>query len=160
MWSDLRRRSIRRRATSVLPLLALSVVGTACLAANVVPVTYAGTTTVSVAAPTMLTPTTSAKINVAQEDAHTYYHFINVSAVLTTGGVPLVDQSVTFTTNGGNICVATTDADGEADCPSDTKVDTDEFVGDTPATFTATFVGHDGLATATATGALRPVGSP
>jgi len=152
-----RMRVRRRRALALVPIAPLVVVGSACLAANVVPVTYAGTTTVAVTVPTALTPGDDAKVDVAQEDKHDYFHFINVSAVLTTQGLPLVGQQVTFSAAGGTICVAMTDHSGRADCPSDTKVDADSFT-ETPTTFTASFVGHDGLATSTASAALRSVG--
>lgn len=148
----------RRRVLSLLLVAPILGLGTAFLAANVVDASYAGQTLVTVAVPTSISATDSAKINMSQQDQHDYYHFINVSATLSGGGVPLVGEVIHFTAEGGVICDAVTDANGEADCPSDTKVPTSDFTGSVPTTFTATFAGEGSLVGSSATGALTQVG--
>lgn len=156
------RRRTRRtphRVVRLAPLLLvapLATLGSAVLAANVMPVTYAGVDRISLLAETRLSAD-DAKVNVAQEGGKDYYHFIQVSATLASVGV-VSGRTITFTANGGLICEATTSASGSAHCPNNTKVLTSDFANGTPTIFTATFAGGDGLAAATASGHLTEVG--
>lgn len=114
---------------------------------------------VTVAIPTTLQSAGNAKINVPQANKHGhYYQFINVAAALSSQGRPLAGQTITFTADGGLICTATTDQDGRAACPDNTKVDTNRFTGPVPTAYTATYTGDASYAPSNDTKPLRSIG--
>lgn len=160
------RKQRRRLAGGAFIVVVLGSAGVAYLASNTVPVTFAGVTTVAITPSPVPTPAATAmsaedknaQLNLAQEAGHTYYKFQHVAATLTSGGRGVADQQVTFTAAGGTICRATTDGDGTASCPNDTKVDTSSFTAE-PTTYTATFAGSDHYQGATATGSFTTVGN-
>lgn len=161
----LRRRLRSRHSVACLVLaVPVALAGTAYLASNVVPVTHAGVSQVTVSISTTLTfvdPDEKAKVDVAQSGKELdSYHFINVAAQLSAADdSPVAGETITFTTDtskasAGVICQDTTDADGIARCPNDTKIPTSEFSG-TPTKFVATFAGDGALAASTVSGDLR-----
>jgi hypothetical protein len=143
----------------------LLVIGGASLASSQVPPTNAGVAHVAVSLPTVLAavvnPSTP-KLNLAQQTSDTY-HFINVSALLTTAdGMPLAGEHVVFTTDssvapGGIICEATTTVRGNARCDSDVTLPVIEF-NKQPVQFIATFAGDGSLQPSTMSGDLAVVG--
>jgi hypothetical protein len=154
-----------RRLVILVAALPLVAAGSALLASNDVPQSSLGELQVA-ATPgtrTALTLADDATVNVAQAGKVQHeYHFLHVSAILTSGGGPVVGQTVTFTTDTsmsgvGVICTDTTDNTGKASCADDTKVDSGEFSGD-PTQAIATFDGTAVLQSATATVPLRTVG--
>lgn len=157
----------RKRIGVLLLAVPSLLAGSAYLASNDVPVTYAGVVHFDVSIPTRLTVTNdegnNATVNLAQS-AHVQdsYHFAHVAAHLTTAdGSDLGGETVTFTTDtsrsgAGVICQATSDDKGIAKCPNNTKIATTEFSG-VPTTFVATFAGDGSLQSSTASGELSPL---
>ena len=155
-----RRMPLAARLAPIPLLVLLATLGTAALASNVIPDTYAGVTVVSLHAGSSMSVADDATVNVAQEQGKDYYHFINVAGVLRSTSGDVANRTVTFAAGAGVICTATTAADGSASCPNNTKVPTSAFIGGTPTTFTATFAGGGDLASSSASGSLHPVGRP
>ena len=155
-----RRRMPRTALLAPVLLVPLATLGTAALASNEIPDTYAGVTVVSLQTGSTMSVADDATINAAQEQGKNYYHFINVAAVLGSTRGNVANRTVTFAAGGAVICTVTTDADGSASCPNNTKVPTSAFIGGIPTTFTATFAGGGDLASSSASGRLREVGGP
>lgn len=143
-----RRRSRRaRRLLTMASLALLTPVGAAYLAANVVPVTYAGQTQVPVVIPTAHTAR-DAFVNVVDSSSGSL-HLLHMSATFVVNGQNVGGALVTFSYDGHDVACpnpTTTNGQGAAHCTGEVTNDS-TAVDSLPATYTATITGgpFDGM---------------
>jgi hypothetical protein len=120
------------------------VIGSASLASNTVPVTYADQVRTQVSVPLVGTAldVDDAKVNVAQADT---YKFIGLGATLNDDdGTPLSGMTVAFKagTAGTVVCTGVTNHSGHAGCDDPTanpRVDVATIGSDVPTSYAAVF---------------------
>ena len=139
--SHYRRLRFRRNALLLGTAPAL-LVSTAFLAANFVPVTYAGVTEVSVQIPTHLEATPASVNRPGQGPS---YHFQGMSARLSANGVHLAGRTIQFHVQNVVVCTGVTNQGGVANCSGPPAGIPATTFASGPDLYTAKFLGRGPL---------------